>query len=83
MIREVVFVSLVGFLVAWTLISIWGMIQAISGFTDTYASIVASTPALGTAEARQALLQGVILSNVAKWAVVAVPPALLALWAKW
>jgi hypothetical protein len=59
------------------------MIQALAGFTDTYASIVASTPALGTAEARQALLQGVILANVAKWAVVAVPPALLALWAKW
>ena len=36
MIRNVVFISLIGFLVAWTLISIWGMIQAITGFTDTY-----------------------------------------------
>jgi hypothetical protein len=83
MIRDKVFLCSIGFLVAWTLLSIWGMIQALAGFNDTYASIVASTPALGTAEARQALLQGVILSNVAKWAVVAVPPALLALWAKW
>jgi hypothetical protein len=83
MIREVVFVSLVGFLVAWTLISIWGMIQAISGFTDTYASIVASSPALATEAARQSTLQSVILFNVAKWAIVAVPLALLALLAKW
>jgi hypothetical protein len=83
MIRDKVFLCSIGFLVAWTLLSIWGMIQALAGFTDTYASIVASTPALGTGEARQALLQDVILSNVAKWAVVAVPPPLLALWAKW
>jgi hypothetical protein len=83
MIRDKVFLCSIGFLVAWTLLSIWGMIQALAGFNDTYASIVASTPALGTGEARQALLQGVILANVAKWAVFAVPPALLALWAKW
>ena len=81
MIRDTVFLCSIGFLAAWTLLSAWGMIQALGGFTDTYASIVASTPALGTEEARQALLQGVILSVVAKWAVVAVPPALLALWA--
>jgi hypothetical protein len=83
MIRDIVFVCSIGFLVAWTLLSIWGMIQALSGFTDTYASIVASTPALATEEARQSTLQSVILFSVAKWAMVAVPLALLALWAKW
>jgi hypothetical protein len=83
MIRNVVFISLIGFLVAWTLISIWGMIQAITGFTDTYASIVASSPALATEAARQSTLQGIILSNVLKWAIVAVPLALLAVLAKW
>jgi hypothetical protein len=83
MIREFIFVSLVGFLVAWTLISAWGMIQAMTGFTDTYASIVASSPALGTEAARQSTLQGVIISNAVKWAIVAVPLALLALLAKW
>jgi hypothetical protein len=83
MIRDIVFVCSIGFLVAWTLLSIWGMIQAFSGFTDTYASIVASSPALATEEARQSLLQSVILFNVAKWAMAAVPIALLALWAKW
>jgi hypothetical protein len=82
MIRDVVFVSLVGFLVAWTLISIWGMIQAFSGFTDTYASIVASSPALATEAARQSTLQSVILVGVARWAIVAVPLALLVLFAK-
>jgi hypothetical protein len=51
--RDVVFLALVGFLVAWTAISIWGMIQAFSGFTDTYASVVASSPALATEAARQ------------------------------
>ena len=44
--RDIVFVTTVGFLVAWTAISIWGMIVAFTGFTDTYASIVASSPAL-------------------------------------
>jgi len=83
MIRNVVFISLIGFLVAWTLISIWEMIQAITGFTDTYASIVASSPALATEAGRQSTLQGIILSNVLKWAIVAVPLALLAVLAKW
>ncbi len=81
--RDIVFVCSIGFLVAWSLLSVWGLIQALSGFTDTYASIVASSPVLGTAEARQSVLQGIILFNVAKWAVVAVPLALLALWTKW
>ena len=81
--RDIVFVCSIGFLAAWTLLSTWGMIQALGGFTDTYASIVASAPALATAEARQSILQGVILANVAKWATVAVPFGLLALWAKW
>ena len=83
MIWDKVFLCSIGFLVAWTLLSIWGMIQALSGFTDTYASIVASTPALATEEARQSTLQSVILFSVAKWAMVAVPLAPLALWAKW
>jgi hypothetical protein len=83
MIRNVVFISLIGFLVAWTLISIWGMIQAITGFTDTYASIVASSPALATEAGRQSTLQGIILSNALKWAIVAMPLALLAVLAKW
>jgi len=74
---------LVGFLVAWTLISIWGVIQAFSGFTDTYASILASSPALATEAARQSTLQSAILYGVAKWAIVAMPLALLVLLAKW
>ena len=82
MIRNTVFICSIGFLAAWTLLSIWGMIEAFSGFNDTYASIVAANPALATEEARQST-QGVILSNVAEWAVVAVPLGLLALWAKW
>jgi hypothetical protein len=60
-----------------------GMIQAITGFTDTYASIVASSPALATEAGRQSTLQGIILSNALKWAIVAVPLALLAVLAKW
>jgi hypothetical protein len=59
------------------------MIQAFTGFTDTYSSIVASSPALATEAAWQSTLQGVIISNVAKWAIVAVPLAVLALLAKW
>ena len=81
--RDIVFVCSIGFLAAWTLLSTWGMIQALAGFTDTYASIVASAPALATEEARQSILQGVILANVGKWATIAVPLGLLALWAKW
>ncbi len=81
--RDIVFVCSIGFLVAWTLLSIRGLIQALGGFTDTYAAVVASAPALATEEARQSTLQSVILSNVAKWAMAAVPLSLLALWAKW
>jgi hypothetical protein len=83
MIRNTVFICSIAFLAAWTLLSIWGMIEAFSGFNDTYASIVAANPALATEAARQSILQGVILSNVAEWTVVAVPLGLLALWAKW
>jgi hypothetical protein len=78
--RDIAFVCSIGFLAAWTLLSVWGLIQPLGGFTYTYASVVTSAPALGTPEARQSILQGVILSNLAKWALVAVP---LALWAKW
>lgn len=81
--RRIVFICSIGFLMAWTLLSIWGMIDAFSGFNDTYASIVAANPALASEDARQSILQGVILANVAKWAVVALPLGLLALWAKW
>jgi hypothetical protein len=81
--RRTVFLCSIGFLAAWTLLSLWGMVQAFSGFTDTYASIVAANPALATESARQSILQGVILSKVGEWAVVAVPLGLLALWAKW
>jgi hypothetical protein len=83
MIRRIVFTCSIGFLMAWTLLSIWGMIDAFSGFNDTYASIVAANPALAGEGARQSILQGVILANVAKWAVVALPLGLLALWARW
>jgi len=83
MMRRTVFICSIGFLAAWTLLSIWGMIDAFSGFNDTYAAIVAANPALASEDARQSILQGVILANVAKWAVVALPLGLLALWAKW
>ena len=43
-------------------------------------SIVASSPALATEAGRQSTLQGIILSNVLKWAIVAMPLAVLAKW---
>ena len=58
-----------------------GMIQAFSGFTDTYASILASSPALAIEAARQSTLQSAILFGVAKWAIVVA--RLLVLLAKW
>ncbi len=33
--RDIVFVCSIGFVAAWTLLSTWGMIQALGGFTDT------------------------------------------------
>ena len=77
--RDIVFVSLMGFVVVWTVLSAYGMIQAIGGFSDTYASLVASYPTLATDEARQRTLETVILYGVLKWAIVAVPVALVAL----
>jgi hypothetical protein len=51
--RDIVFVCLIGFIVASTVLSAYGMIQAIGGFSDTYAALVASYPTLATEEARQ------------------------------
>ena len=82
MIRDIVFISLIGFIVAWTVVSGYGLIQAITGFSDTYASIVASNPALATDAARQSTLQGIILSIAFKWLVVAAPLGLFAFLAK-
>jgi hypothetical protein len=82
MIRNTVFTSLMAFIVVWTVISAYGLIQAIAGFPDTYASIVASSPTLATGAARQSILQGVILHSVFKWLIVAAPLALFALLAK-
>jgi hypothetical protein len=81
--REIVFVCSMGFLVAWTVLSLYGFIEAIVGFSDTYASFVASYPTLATEAARQLTLQSVILHNVLKWSIVAVPLALVAMLAKW
>jgi hypothetical protein len=81
--REIIFISLVGFLIAWSALSAYGLFQALASFTDTYADLVSKYPSLATAEARQETLQSVIFHEVAKWAIVAVPLALLALIAKW
>ncbi len=81
--RRTVFICSIGFLAAWTLLSIFGMIEAFSGFGDTYAAMVAENPVLANEDARQSILQGLILANIGKWAVVAVPLGLVALWAKW
>jgi hypothetical protein len=81
--REIIFISLVGFILAWSVLSAYGLFQALAGFTDTYADLVSKYPTLATAEARQATLQSIIFHEVAKWAIVTVPLALLALMAKW
>jgi len=81
--REIIFISLVGFIIAWSVLSAYGLFQALTGFTDTYAELVSKYPNLATPEARQETLQSVIFHEVAKWAIVAVPLALLALIAKW
>ncbi len=81
--REIIFISLVGFIIAWSVLSAYGLFQALAGFTDTYADLVTKYPTLATAEARQATLESIIFHEVAKWAIVTVPLALLALIAKW
>jgi hypothetical protein len=81
--REIIFLAAMTFAGAWTVLSAYGLLQAFAGFGDTYASVVASSPALATNEARQAVLQGVIINHVARWAIVAVPLGLTALLAKW
>jgi hypothetical protein len=81
--RELIFLSAVTFAAVWTLLSAYGLLQAFAGFGDTYASVVASSPALATDAARQAVLQGVIIDHVTRWAIVAAPLGLVALLAKW
>ena len=81
--REIIFISLVGFIIAWSVLSAYGLFQALAGFTDTYADLVTKYPTLATAEARQATLESIIFHEVAKWAILTVPLALLALMAKW
>jgi len=81
--KETIFICSMGFLVAWTVLSLFGFIEALVGFSDTYASLVASYPTLATDVGRQTTLQSVILHNVLKWSIVAVPLALIAMLAKW
>lgn len=81
--REIIFMCLIGFLVAWSALSAYGLFQALAGFTDTYAELVTKYPTLATGEARQQTLQAVIMHEIVKWAIVAAPLGLLALIAKW
>ena len=81
--REIIFLLAITFAGAWTVLSGYGLLQAFAGFGDTYASVVASSPALATGEGRQAVLLGVIIDHVARWALVAVPLGLIAFLAKW
>jgi hypothetical protein len=76
--REIIFLSLIAFLVAWSALSAFALLQALVGFTDTYAELVTKYPSLATNEARQATLL-----EIGKWAIVAAPLGLLALIAKW
>ena len=75
MIRNTVFICSIGFLAAWTLLSIWGMIEALGGFTDTYASIVAATPALGNRGSTAISAARRHTLECGRMDVVAVPPA--------
>ena len=61
--RDIIFIALVGFLVAWSALSAFALLQAMLGFTDTYAQVVTKYPNLATNEARQATLQTVIASR--------------------
>jgi hypothetical protein len=81
--RDIIFTALVGFLVTWSALSAFSLVQALVGFTDTYAELVTKNPTLATNEARQATLQTVMLHEIGKWAIVAAPLGLLALIAKW
>jgi hypothetical protein len=81
--RDTIFLLLIGFLIAWTALQGFALLQALLGFTDTYSQIVTNYPSLATNEARQATLQAVMLREIGKWAVVAAPLGLLALIAKW
>lgn len=81
--RDIVFLISIGFLIAWTALSAFALLQAMLGFTDTYAEIVTKYPSLATNEARQAALQTVMLHELGKWAIVAAPLGLVALIAKW
>ena len=81
--REIIFLAAITFAAAWTVLSAYDLLQALAGFGDTYASVVASSPALATSAAKQAVLQGVIIQHVAKWLLVAGPLAFIALLAKW
>src|SRR5262249_38878334 len=81
--KDIVFICSVGFLVAWTALSLYGFIQAIVAFPDTYASLVASYPTLATDVGRQTALQGMILHHALRWSMVAVPLGLVAMLAKW
>jgi hypothetical protein len=81
--RDIIFTALVGFLIAWSALSAFALLQAMLGFTNTYAEIVTRYPNLATNEARQATLQTVMLHELGKWAIVAAPLGLLALIARW
>ena len=79
--REIIFLSLIAFLVVWSALSAFALLQALVGFTGTHAE--PKYPSLATNEARQATLQMVMLQEIGKWAIVAAPLGLLALIAKW
>jgi hypothetical protein len=81
--RDIIFYAAVGFLIAWSALSLFALLQAMLGFGDTYAEIVTKYPSLATNEARQAALQTVMLHELGKWAIVAAPLGLLALIARW
>ena len=81
--RDIIFTALVAFLGVWSALSAFALLQAMLGFTDTYAELVTKYPNLATNEARQATLQTVMLHEIGKWAIVAAPLGLLALIARW
>lgn len=81
--RDIIFYSSVGFIVAWSALSAFALLQALVGFTDTYAELVTKYPTLATNDARQVTLQTVMLHEIGKWAIVAAPLGLVALIARW
>ena len=81
--KQTIFIWSMGFLIAWTALSLYGLAEAFVGFSDTYASLVASHPTLATDVGRQTALQDIILQNVIRWSVVAAPLGLVAMLAKW